>query len=304
MYNKYCTKPLGKEAVMKPPTLIFQPFSHQTTTDIIRCFKQGNPLTPEQINFLYWHAPQLSSKAFDPVLFYYLTSRTGYNFATKSSQPSYNKMNREALTLLKKRIVAMQETTQINTEKYHGATFDPVFQQYTMVHHDYKKELSTTTSFLLPEEKINRKSITSLQKRLDVMLSQNPKHAVEIPVTQKKLLQFVKYTIQDLIFWRGNHFLTGDPFYPGGIPPLIHFQWGNYFGIVKYTVIAGEKAVMGNYLLYFEEMGERDLEQCILEYQKHKKEELRAANKNTFRPSNTEIITPHHSKPVTMSRMS
>jgi len=44
------------------------------------------------------------------------------------------------------------------------------------------------------------------------------------------------------------------------------------------VVIAGEKAVMGNLLLYFEAMQERSLERCVLDYQKRMAEELKLQN--------------------------
>ncbi len=189
------------------PTLILHPL-HHTTADIVRCFTLGKPLTPDQVNFLDWHQAQLSNPEFDPILKYYLKSRS-----------------------------------------------------------DHQNNLHA--SFLLPHEKMNRESIALLKKRLAIMLQANPEHRVVMSLTQEQLLKFKEYTIQDLIFWHGNQFLTGAPFYPGGTPPLILFQWGNYFGIVKYVVIAGEKAVMGNLLLYFEDRQERSLDRCVSDYQKH-----------------------------------
>jgi len=169
--------------------------------------------------------------------------------------------------------------------------FDPILKYYLKSRGDYQNNLHT--SFLLPHEKMNRESIALLKKRLAVMLQENPEHRVMISLTQEQLLTFKEYTIHDLIFWHGNQFLTGAPFYPSGTPPLILFQWGNYFGIVKYVVIAGEKAVMGNLLLYFEEMQERSLDRCVLDYQKRMAEEVKLQNTLLH---NKEIIKSYDQK--------
>jgi len=170
-------------------------------------------------------------------------------------------------------------------------TFDPILKYYLKSPHHYHNNLQA--SFLLPHEKMNRESIALLKKRLGVMLQANPQHRVVISLTQEQLLKFKKYTIQDLIFWHGNQFLTGAPFYPHGTPPLILFQWGNYFGIVKYVVIAGEKAVMGNLLLYVEEMQERSLDRCVFDYQKQMDKDLKLQNSLLH---NKEIIKSYDQK--------
>ncbi len=169
--------------------------------------------------------------------------------------------------------------------------FDPILKYYLKSRYDRQRDFHT--SFLLPHEKMNKESIELLKKRIALMIKENQSHRVVVNVTQKQFLEFKQYTTQDLIFWHGNQFLTGAPFYPGGTPPLILFQWGNYFGIVKYVVIAGEKAVMGNLLLYFEEMQERNLNQCVMDYQRRMKEEVQLQNKLLHHP---EIIQTNEQK--------
>jgi hypothetical protein len=154
--------------------------------------------------------------------------------------------------------------------------FDPILKYYLEKRSDYHNDFHT--SFLLPHEKINRESIAFLKKRIAILLQENPKQRITMPLTHKQFLEFKEYTLQDLIFWHGNQFLTGAPFYPSGTPPLIFFQWGNYFGIIKYVVIAGEKSIKGNLLLYFEDMQERTLDYCVADYQKHMKEEIKLQN--------------------------
>lgn len=155
--------------------------------------------------------------------------------------------------------------------------FDPILKYYLKSRH--KNQNNIHTSFLLRHEIINREAIDLLKKRIAIMIHENKDHRVVIDLSHKQFLEFKKYTIHELIFWHGNQFLTGAPFYTSGTPPLILFQWGNYFGIVKYVVIAGEKAVMGNLLLYFEEMQERSLDRCVKDYYKHLNEEIQLQNK-------------------------
>lgn len=52
------------------PNLIFQP-CYYSYGDILHAFEAGKPLKPEQLNFLLWHARQLSGTHLDPVLKYY-----------------------------------------------------------------------------------------------------------------------------------------------------------------------------------------------------------------------------------------
>lgn len=155
--------------------------------------------------------------------------------------------------------------------------FDPILKYYLKSRHAYKNEVHT--SFLLPQEKMTPESIALFRKRLAVMLQANPQHRAVVSLTQQQLLEFKHYTLQDLIFWHGNQFLTGAPFYPSGTPPLILFQWGNYFGIIKYVVFAGEKSIMGNLLLYFEDMQERTLDRCVQDYHKRMEEEIQLQEK-------------------------
>ena len=52
------------------PSLILQP-CHNSYAAILHAFQSGKPLSAEQLNFLLWHARQLSSAHLDPLLKYY-----------------------------------------------------------------------------------------------------------------------------------------------------------------------------------------------------------------------------------------
>ena len=75
---------------------------------IVKCFTLSKPLTPDQENFLDWHQIQLSDPQFDPVLKYYLKSRSDYqrNLHTSFLLP-HEKMNHESIASLKKRLAVM-----------------------------------------------------------------------------------------------------------------------------------------------------------------------------------------------------
>lgn len=153
-----------------------------------------------------------------------------------------------------------------------SAEFDPIFQYYIEYYkkHQQKKYQGT---FLLPHEELNFEDMVRLKKRIALFI-QKKANRVVIPLTQKQFLQFKQYNIQELIFWRGNQTLTGAPYVPGGIPPVIFFQWGNLFGVVKYVILAEEKALRSNILIYFEDMIDRNLDQCVVEYQRKLTQEL------------------------------
>jgi hypothetical protein len=162
--------------------------------------------------------------------------------------------------------------------------FDPVYKYYI---ESAKKKHTSSMSFLLHSEELTAESSKQLKRRLSLLLQQKASHAL-IGFTQKQFLQFKELNTQELIFWHGNQFLTAAPFFPGGIPPVIYFQWGNLFGIVKYVILADEKALKANILIYFEDMQDRFLDQCVEDYKKTLKIDLEIQqhilNENKIKP--------------------
>ena len=181
-----------------------------------------------------------------------------------------------------------------NEKKLSNAALDPVLDYYL------KKQIQNRkfqTSFLVPHEEMNYDAIELLKKRLKLSLKNKSEHAV-IQLNHAQFLNFKQYTTRDLIFWHGNQFLTGAPFFPGGIPPVIYFQWGNLFGVAKYIILPGEKALKGNLLIYFENMEERNLDECVHEYeftlqhQIKQQHDIIVANQNVITPSETPYKSP------------
>ena len=169
---------------------------------------------------------------------------------------------------------------QLNLLNWHqkqlsNTSFDPVLKYY--LEYTKKHPNKANPTFLLPHTEFQPSDIPLLKNRINLFLNKNPGR-VAIQLTQQQFLQLKDYTIQELIYWHGNQFLTGAPFYPGGIPPVIFFQWGNLFGIVKYLVLAEEKALKGNILIYFEDMQDRELNQCVLGYNDQLKNEIKLQN--------------------------
>lgn len=159
-----------------------------------------------------------------------------------------------------------------------NSKLDPILKYYLKSSHN-KEQQDLHTSLLLPHAILNRDAIASLKKRIDAMIKQSATASANVVLSKRQFLSFRRYTIQDLIFWHGNQFLTGAPFYLGGIHHVIYFQWGNYFGIIKLMNIPGERAGTGNLLLHFEELKERTLEQCVFQYQKHEQEQIKVQEK-------------------------
>ena len=169
---------------------------------------------------------------------------------------------------------------------------DPLLQYYLKSH--AKLRGVRHASFLLPHEIMNLDAIELLKKRIRLFLKEK-RDRVSLQLTHQQYIDFKTFTIQEIIYWHGNQFLTGAPFYPGGLPHVIYFQWGNFFGIVKHTVLMGEKAVKGNLLLYFEDMQDRDLNQCVDEDNHHLEKTIEL--QNTILDEEIKIET-HHTAPT------
>lgn len=130
---------------------------------------------------------------------------------------------------------------------------------------DYYAKQDVENSFLLPHEKLNAESIKELKLRIQILIEE--KNAfIQFPMKPDQFLQLREISVNELIFYHGNHFLTGAPFYPGGIPHVLFFQWGDLFGVAKYLILLHEKAPCSNVLMYFEKRNKRQLDQCVYAY--------------------------------------
>lgn len=146
-------------------------------------------------------------------------------------------------------------------------------------------------SFLMHRENMNAESAKELKRRLQLMLTDKGQR-VKFPMTSKQFIEFKNSAYPSLILYHGNQFLTGAPFYLGGIPHVVFFQWGNLFGVAKYVVLAEEKALASNVLIYFEEMHERNLEQCVLDFTKDMRHELKPTHQ-VAQTHHLEKTAPH-----------
>lgn len=120
-------------------------------------------------------------------------------------------------------------------------------------------------SYLLHQETLDAAAVNALKRRLAILL-QDSTASLTFSMRPEQFLQLRAMTTDELILYHGNQFITGAPFYSGGLPHVLYFQWGNLFGVAKYVVLAEEKALRSNVLIYFENRHERYLEQCILDY--------------------------------------
>lgn len=177
-------------------TLKLEP-SHDSYLGIVKCFNEGRPLTPEQINYLRRFHAKISNTSFDRIVNYYGILRD------KNVHLDRNQFTRPSLSQLKKQIL-----TYLDEEG----------------------------------EEVN------------------------IRLTRRQFFQFRALLTNELIFFHGNQLLTGAPYFPGGVPHVDFMQWGNLFGIVKYEELLGEIATDANILIAFEEMADRNIEQCINHY--------------------------------------
>lgn len=158
--------------------------------------------------------------------------------------------------------------------KLSSPLFDPIYKYYVDAE---KKKRKFHGSFLMPAEEINHENMKRFKKRMELFLQQKSSN-VTLQFTAKQLLKFKEVCAPELIYFHGNQFLTGAPFIPGAIAPVIIFQWGNFFGVVKYVVMAEEKSMKANTLIYFEDMQDRSLDECVLDYGKKLSKELTMQN--------------------------
>lgn len=115
---------------MSKPTLILQP-SHNCNADIMRRFKDGKPLSADQLNFLRWHTHQLSSPNFDPVLQYYrvFPSQQSHTFLLR--EPIHDK---ESIELLKERLHWFLDSKQEGIVLTLSAQEFLIFQELVDIH--------------------------------------------------------------------------------------------------------------------------------------------------------------------------
>jgi len=146
----------------------------------------------------------------------------------------------------------------------------------------YRKKSAEEHSFVLPQEKLNPASVDQLKRRLQMLLQNGRAHAA-LRFTPEQFQQLRAILAEELVLYHGNQYLTGAPFYPGGIPYVLIFQWGNLFGIAKQLILPDEMELKGNVLIHFEDMFERSLDQCTKEYvQTHQAEQ---AHENQLKPT-------------------
>lgn len=151
---------------------------------------------------------------------------------------------------------------------------DPVLKYY--LKHFYN-QASDHQSFLMHRENFNAKAAKELKRRLSLLLqgAKNKKERIKLKLTAKQFQELKNSAYPALIFYHGNHMMTGAPFYLGGIPHVVFFQWGNLFGVAKYVVLAEEKALRSNLMVHFELIHERTLSECVKDFNHDMRHELK-----------------------------
>lgn len=144
--------------------------------------------------------------------------------------------------------------------RYSSKISDPTIDAVVKYYKIFNQELQRKSNKI--GKALNYQFLQNLYKLLSNKFSCGIE-TFEIKLTRKQFFQFKTLLLNDLIYFHGNHVLTGAPFFAGGLPHVDFFQWGNLFGIVKYEEILGEKNTDGNILIFFEEQADRSLEQFV-----------------------------------------
>lgn len=150
----------------------------------------------------------------------------------------------------------------------HG--LDPVLKYYLKPYKKKaeQKEEEKKKHELISAASLGHRELALLKKRLDTMVKAPTDHVI-LSMTPEQFEELKTYSVPELILYHGNQFLTGAPHIIGGIPYTIFFQWGNLFGVAKYVIMAEEKALKSNLLIYVEDMQDRAINQCVKDYNKH-----------------------------------
>ena len=148
-----------------------------------------------------------------------------------------------------------------------GSEFNPVLKQYKLAINPPVMNNSNSRIELADQSRLPL-SLRNLPYPLNIFPHTKLGKGIELKFAPN---QFPKFKLElqdihDLILYRGNQLLTGAPFYPGAVPHIEFFQWGNLFGVIKYHELLEEKSLKGNILIYFEDLANRNLQQCVNTY--------------------------------------
>ncbi len=146
---------------------------------------------------------------------------------------------------------------------------DPVIRHYLKVQRERRGK---AMSFALTQEKLNEPVLKRIKAYVQQLLQQRLTH-IDLNMSVKQFQHFKRVGVHELIFWHGNQFLTGAPFFLGGIPHIIYMQWGNLFGIVKLQLSFNELQLQGQVHIDLVDRKNRSLYECVKAYS----EELKLA---------------------------
>ena len=146
-----------------------------------------------------------------------------------------------------------------------------------------KKYTDKSRHFILNKPLKDHVDIKDFYRRLYLML-QNRGNGITLAISRE---EFAKMSpgFNEMVYYYGNQILTGAPYIIGGLPHTDFFQWGNLYGVVKYHELVEEKSLKANLMIYFEDMGDRNLQECIKDYQNRQ-------NQLIAKVQQQKIITP------------
>lgn len=169
---------------------------------------------------------------------------------------------------------------------------DLVLKYYLSSQH---KEADKSLSFTIPTERIDHFQAHELRDAVKNLLKHELTH-VDLKMSLDQFLQFKAVGLHELIFWHGPQFLSRTCAFPGAVPLVLYLQWGKLFGVVKLNSVVENFTLDGNILIYFEDMDDRNLNKCVLDYAQTHKIEYKPALIHT--PEETLIDQPLHHLPT------
>lgn len=149
-----------------------------------------------------------------------------------------------------------------NESKLSSTKLDPILHYYLKCFH---RKPDKTLSLPIPANDMNKVSLQELKQGILNLLHDNLSH-VDLNMTFDQYLKLKALGLSEFIFWQHWEFFTRSPLLSGSLPQLLYFQWGRIFAVVRFDVMSQPNYAQQNVHLYFEEMQNRNLLQCVNAY--------------------------------------
>jgi hypothetical protein len=150
-----------------------------------------------------------------------------------------------------------------------NSVLDPVLRYYLLEH---KLNPNKAIPLQVSRPDLTVASLQELKYDLHLLL-RNQLTQVDLEMSEEQFRQFKNSGIEELVFWHGDHYMPATFYHQGSLQHRLYFQWGRMFGVVKFHFRVNGKHIEGKVLIFFQDMHEKTLKECIEAYTKQLKEQ-------------------------------